>query len=67
MIRNERGHPIYTTQFVSDLFEAEGGDLYEVRMSVLGHLQQGGDPSPLTASWQRACLPLHQLPGSRRR
>jgi 6-phosphofructokinase 1 len=46
MIRNERAHPIYTTQFVSDLFEAEGGDLYEVRMSVLGHLQQGGDPSP---------------------
>jgi 6-phosphofructokinase 1 len=46
MIRNERAHPIYTTQFISDLFEAEGGDLYEVRMSVLGHLQQGGDPSP---------------------
>ncbi len=46
MIRSERAHPIYTTQFISDLFEAEGGDLYEVRMSVLGHLQQGGDPSP---------------------
>jgi 6-phosphofructokinase 1 len=46
MIRNERAHPLYTTQFISDLFEAEGGDLYEVRMSVLGHLQQGGDPSP---------------------
>jgi 6-phosphofructokinase 1 len=46
MIRNERAHPLYTTQFISDLFEAEGGDLYEVRMSVLGHLQQGGDPTP---------------------
>ncbi len=46
MIRNEAAHPIYTTQFISDLFEAEGGDLYEVRMSVLGHLQQGGDPTP---------------------
>ncbi len=46
MIRNENAHPIYTTQFISDLFEAEGGDLYEVRMSVLGHLQQGGDPTP---------------------
>lgn len=46
MIRSERAHPLYTTQFMSDLFEAEGGDLYEVRMSVLGHLQQGGDPTP---------------------
>lgn len=46
MIRNERAHPLYTTQFMANLFEAEGGDLYEVRTSVLGHLQQGGDPSP---------------------
>jgi 6-phosphofructokinase 1 len=46
MIRNERAHPLYTTEFMSNLFEAEGGELYEVRMSVLGHLQQGGDPSP---------------------
>ena len=46
MVRNERAHPLYTTQFISDLFEAEGGDRYEVRVSVLGHLQQGGDPSP---------------------
>ncbi|MCB0055984.1 MAG: 6-phosphofructokinase, partial [Caldilineaceae bacterium] len=46
MLRNERAHPLYTTQFMADLFEAEGGDLYEVRMSVLGHLQQGGDPTP---------------------
>jgi len=46
MIRNERSHTLYTTQFMSNLFEAEGGDLYEVRTSVLGHLQQGGDPTP---------------------
>ena len=46
MIRNERAHPLYTTQFMADLFEAEGGDLYEVRIAVLGHLQQGGDPTP---------------------
>ncbi|MCB0131254.1 MAG: 6-phosphofructokinase, partial [Caldilineaceae bacterium] len=23
-----------------------GGDLFDVRMAVLGHLQQGGDPTP---------------------
>ena len=46
MIRSERAHPIYTSEFIASLFEAEGGDLYEVRQSVLGHLQQGGDPTP---------------------
>ncbi len=46
MIRNEYANPVYTTTFMSDLFEEEGRDLFEVRWSVLGHLQQGGDPTP---------------------
>mgnify|MGYP001765363463 CR=1 FL=1 len=46
MIRNEYANPIYTTAFMSALFEEEGGDLYDVRQAILGHLQQGGDPSP---------------------
>lgn len=46
MIRNEYANPVYTTTFISDLFEEEGKDLFEVRYSVLGHLQQGGDPTP---------------------
>jgi 6-phosphofructokinase 1 len=28
------------------LFEEEGHDLFDVRQSILGHLQQGGNPSP---------------------
>jgi 6-phosphofructokinase 1 len=28
------------------LFEEEGGDLFDVRKTILGHVQQGGDPSP---------------------
>jgi 6-phosphofructokinase 1 len=28
------------------LFEEEGGDLFDVRQAILGHLQQGGNPSP---------------------
>jgi 6-phosphofructokinase 1 len=28
------------------LFEEEGGGLYDVRQSILGYLQQGGNPSP---------------------
>jgi 6-phosphofructokinase 1 len=46
MIRNEHPSAIYTTAFISALFEEEGKDLFEVRQAILGHLQQGGDPSP---------------------
>jgi 6-phosphofructokinase 1 len=28
------------------LFEEEGSTLFDVRQAILGHLQQGGDPSP---------------------
>jgi 6-phosphofructokinase 1 len=28
------------------VFAEEGGDLFDVRVAVLGHLQQGGDPQP---------------------
>jgi 6-phosphofructokinase 1 len=46
MIRNEQANPIYTTGFMNALFEEEGAGLFEVRQSILGHLQQGGHPSP---------------------
>lgn len=46
VIRNEEANPIYTIGFMAALFEEEGGDLFEVRQAILGHLQQGGDPSP---------------------
>jgi len=46
MIRNEDANPVYTTDFMRRLFEAESGGLYDVRQAILGHLQQGGDPSP---------------------
>jgi 6-phosphofructokinase 1 len=46
MIRNEQANPIYTTGFMCALFEEEGSDLFGVRQSILGYLQQGGDPTP---------------------
>lgn len=46
LIRNEQANPVYTTNFMCSLFEEEGSDLFEVRQAILGHLQQGGDPSP---------------------
>jgi 6-phosphofructokinase 1 len=46
MIRNEYANSIYTTNFMCALFEEEGKDLFDVRPAILGHQQQGGDPSP---------------------
>ncbi|MDX1616405.1 MAG: 6-phosphofructokinase, partial [Candidatus Promineifilaceae bacterium] len=46
MIRNEAVNPTYSTQFMCSLFEEEGGDLFDVRQAILGHIQQGGNPSP---------------------
>ncbi|MDX9993241.1 MAG: 6-phosphofructokinase [Anaerolineales bacterium] len=46
MIRNEYANLVYTTSFMCALFEEEGHDLFDVRPAILGHLQQGGDPSP---------------------
>ncbi len=46
LIRNEYANPVYTTAFMAALFEEEGGELFDVRQAILGHLQQGGDPSP---------------------
>jgi len=46
LIRNEDANPFYTTPFMCALFEQEGGELFDVRQAILGHLQQGGYPSP---------------------
>ena len=46
MIRNEHANLLYTTNFMCALFEEEGGNLFDVRQSILGHMQQGGDPTP---------------------
>ena len=36
----------YTTDVLGKLYEAEGNGRFSVRESVVGHLQQGGTPSP---------------------
>ncbi len=46
VIRNEDANDTYDTPFMSALFEEESGGAFAVRQSILGHLQQGGDPSP---------------------
>lgn len=46
MIRNESAHPVYTTDFMVRLFEVEGKEIFDVRQAILGHQQQGGNPTP---------------------
>lgn len=46
IIRSENADPHYTTDFVTALFEADGGDEFDVRKAVLGPIQQGGRPTP---------------------
>ncbi|MFN7989235.1 MAG: 6-phosphofructokinase [Thermoanaerobaculia bacterium] len=46
MIRNENASPVFTTDFLRRLFEEEGAGLFDSRQAILGHLQQGGDPTP---------------------
>ncbi len=43
---NEEASPYYDREFLATVFEAESHGLYDVRNSALGHLQQGGAPSP---------------------
>jgi len=47
ILRNEWVSPTYTTQIVCDILKAEGKGLFDSRTASLGHLQQGGAPSPI--------------------
>lgn len=46
MIRNENVNEYYSADFMRSVFEQEGQGLYDVRTAILGHQQNGGDPSP---------------------
>ena len=46
VIRSEHAEQHYTTDFVASLFTRESGGLFDVRTAILGHVQQGGAPSP---------------------
>ncbi|KAI9352043.1 phosphofructokinase-domain-containing protein [Obelidium mucronatum] len=47
IFRAEAASSTYTTQVISNIFRHEGKGLFDSRTAVLGHLQQGGIPSPL--------------------
>lgn len=45
-VRNENADPHYTTDFIARLLEGESKGTFDVRQAVLGHVQQGGIPTP---------------------
>ncbi|XP_061181740.1 ATP-dependent 6-phosphofructokinase-like isoform X2 [Saccostrea echinata] len=46
ILRNENANSNYTTDFIEKLFSEEGKGVFTCRKNVLGHMQQGGMPSP---------------------
>uniref|UniRef100_A0A8C5N1M3 ATP-dependent 6-phosphofructokinase n=1 Tax=Gouania willdenowi TaxID=441366 RepID=A0A8C5N1M3_GOUWI len=46
ILRNEKCNTNYTTDFIFNLYSEEGKGVFDCRKNVLGHMQQGGTPSP---------------------
>ncbi|RMB90355.1 hypothetical protein DUI87_33241 [Hirundo rustica rustica] len=46
VLRNERCNDNYTTDFIYNLYSEEGKGVFDCRKNVLGHMQQGGCPTP---------------------
>eukprot|EP00012_Vannella_robusta_P009065 CAMPEP_0206205796 /NCGR_PEP_ID=MMETSP0166-20121206/14472_1 /ASSEMBLY_ACC=CAM_ASM_000260 /TAXON_ID=95228 /ORGANISM="Vannella robusta, Strain DIVA3 518/3/11/1/6" /LENGTH=786 /DNA_ID=CAMNT_0053625961 /DNA_START=97 /DNA_END=2454 /DNA_ORIENTATION=+ len=43
----EKTSKVFDTKFLAKLFKSQSDGAYDVRVSILGHLQQGGSPSPM--------------------
>uniref|UniRef100_A0A3Q3BFY8 ATP-dependent 6-phosphofructokinase n=1 Tax=Kryptolebias marmoratus TaxID=37003 RepID=A0A3Q3BFY8_KRYMA len=46
VLRNENSNENFTTDFIYQLYSEEGRGVFDCRKNVLGHMQQGGTPSP---------------------
>uniref|UniRef100_A0A8C7N9N7 ATP-dependent 6-phosphofructokinase n=1 Tax=Oncorhynchus kisutch TaxID=8019 RepID=A0A8C7N9N7_ONCKI len=44
--QNENSNENFTTDFIYQLYSEEGKGVFDCRKNVLGHMQQGGAPSP---------------------
>lgn len=45
-VRNERASESYTTEFIGQLLEGASKGNYDVRTHIIGHVQQGAEPTP---------------------
>ncbi|XP_054721424.1 ATP-dependent 6-phosphofructokinase-like [Uloborus diversus] len=73
VLRNEKANENYSTDFIYRLYSEEGKEIFSTRMNVLGHMQQGGSPSPFdrnfgtkmaakATDWLITQLKQHKLP-----
>ncbi|KFP07861.1 6-phosphofructokinase, muscle type, partial [Calypte anna] len=46
VLRNEKCNENYTMDFIYSLYSEEGKGVFDCRKNVLGHMQQGGTPTP---------------------
>lgn len=46
VVRNENASEYYSADVMGNIFQEEGGRLFDVRSVILGHAQQGGNPTP---------------------
>ncbi|PIO34539.1 hypothetical protein AB205_0184460, partial [Aquarana catesbeiana] len=46
ILRNEKCNENYSTDFIFNLYSEEGKGIFDSRKNVLGHMQQGGTPTP---------------------
>ncbi|XP_077413224.1 ATP-dependent 6-phosphofructokinase, platelet type-like isoform X5 [Vanacampus margaritifer] len=46
VLRNENCNENFTTDFIYQLYSQEGHGVFDCRKNILGHMQQGGAPSP---------------------
>uniref|UniRef100_A0A8C2ZP41 ATP-dependent 6-phosphofructokinase n=1 Tax=Cyclopterus lumpus TaxID=8103 RepID=A0A8C2ZP41_CYCLU len=46
VLRNENSNENFTTDFIYQLYTEEGKGVFDCRKNILGHMQQGGAPSP---------------------
>ena len=44
---SEKASRVFNTNFLATLFEEKSKKKFDVRVAMLGHLQQGGNPSPI--------------------
>ncbi|MCF2707453.1 6-phosphofructokinase [Arcanobacterium haemolyticum] len=63
VLRNEEASNYYTSEMLTQMFEAEGHGLFDVRTVRLGHMQQGGNPAPFdrTLAVQLSRIAVNEL------
>lgn len=51
IIRNEKASENYTTEFIEKMYNEEGRGLFSCRSNILGHIQQGANPTPFDRNY----------------